>query len=279
MSLDKLLMRSAILEEQLAEYFGIPLANTSGRLLACQALASLSFEHSQSMKHLIAAGLFTSAAALLRVQYESLVRALWVLYVASDSDAELMVAELTRETAKRASKIPMLSIMLDEIEEKAPHAPISHLREFKHYSWRPLSSFVHGGIHAVNRHGKGFPAELVIILVRHSNGLLGMAGNLLLILGGIPPEAGTMASIYRDYADCFPPAISTHHKTGALMLTMKRSDPPTENDLLPAILELLVEDMNPHPDRMKLIEKELLKRSMELVEGVEVDLDAPPLAE
>lgn len=213
MGLDKLLMRSAILEEQLAEFFGIPLANASDRIQACQALASLSFEHSQSLKHLIAAGLYTSAAALLRVQYESLVRALWVLYVASDSDAELMVAELTDETTKRASKIPMLSKMLDEIEEKAPHAPIGHFREFKHYSWRPLSSFVHGGIHAVNRHGRGFPTELVFTLVLHSNGLLGMAGNLLLILGGVPPEAGTMASIYRDYADCFPSANPPYQRT------------------------------------------------------------------
>lgn len=206
MSLDHLLARSAILEDQLQVFFDLPLANQSNRLRACQALASLGFEHSQSLKHLVAAGLHTSAAAILRVQYEALVRALWVLYVASDPEAALMVAELTHETAKKASKIPMLSKMLDEIEQRAPHAPVGHLREFKHYSWRPLSSFVHGGIHAVNRHGRGFPPELVLTMVRHSNGLLGMAGNLLLILGGVPAGTGTMNALYRDYADCFPVA-------------------------------------------------------------------------
>lgn len=42
-----------------------------------------------------------------------------------------MLAELTQETAKQASKIPMLSRMLEEIEVKAP---VAHLKEFKHYS-------------------------------------------------------------------------------------------------------------------------------------------------
>ncbi len=204
MLIDELLARSAVLEDRLTDFFALPLINGTSRLQATKGLASLGFEHAQGLKHLVAAGLYTSAAVLLRIQYESLVRALWVLYVATDSQAELMIAELTQETAKQASRIPMLSEMLASIEEKAPHAPVAHLKEFKHYSWRPLSSFVHGGIHAMNRHGKGFPLELVLMKVRHSNGLLGIAGNLLLILAGVPPEAGKMASIYAEFPDCFP---------------------------------------------------------------------------
>ncbi|MGK9064591.1 DUF6988 family protein [Stutzerimonas chloritidismutans] len=206
MVIDQLLSRSALLENRLASFLALPLFDSTSRLRAARSLASLGFEHARSVKHLVAAGLYTSAAALLRVQYESLVRALWALYVATDNQAELMLAELTEETAKQASKIPMLSQMLEAIEEKAPHAPVAHLKEFKHYSWRPLSSFVHGGIHAVNRHGKGFPLELVLMEIRHSNGLLGIAGNLLLILAGVPPEAGKMAGIYEEFKDCLPPA-------------------------------------------------------------------------
>jgi len=213
MSVDHLLARSAVLESRLAGFFALPLVNGSGRLQGARSLASLGFEHAQSVKYLVAAGLYTSAAALLRVQYESLVRALWVLYVATDTQAELMIADLTEETAKQANKIPMLSQMLEAIEEKAPHAPVAHLKEFKHYSWRPLSSFVHGGIHAVNRHGRGFPLELVLVEVRHSNGLLAMAGNLLLILAGVPVEAGKMAGIYAEFKDCFPPIDPPYKRT------------------------------------------------------------------
>lgn len=211
MDFDKLLARSALLEDRLSGFFALPLVNDSSRLQATRALASLGFEHARSLKHLVAAGLYTSAAALLRVQYESLVRALWVLYVAKDGQADLMLAELTRETAKQASKIPMLSQMLEEIEVKAPHAPVAQLKEFKHYSWRPLSSYVHGGIHALNRHGRGVPTALVLAEIQHSNGLLGIAGNLLLILSGVPPETRTMTGIYTEFQDCFP-AINPPYK-------------------------------------------------------------------
>lgn len=204
-AVDQLLARSALLEDRLASFLALPRANDSSRLRASASLASLGFEHAQSVKHLVAAGLYIPAAALLRVQYESLVRALWVLYVATDIQAELMLADLEEESAKKAGKIPMLSQILEAIEEKAPHAPVALLKEFKHYSWRPLSSFVHGGIHAVNRHGKGFPLELILMQVRHLNGLLCIAGNLVFILAGVPPEARTMAGIYADFADCLPP--------------------------------------------------------------------------
>ncbi|MGV8675548.1 DUF6988 family protein [Pseudomonas aeruginosa] len=206
MDMNQLLSRSAELEARVAAFLGLPLFDESSRLRAVRLVASLGFEHAQSLKYLTAAGLCTSAAALLRVQYESLVRAIWMHHCASDQDVELMLAELTRETAKQASKIPMLSRMLDEIEAKAPHVPVAGLREFKHYSWRPLSSYVHGGIHAVNRHGRGFPVELALMQIRHSNSLLGLAGNLLLIIAGIPAEAGIMAGIYKEFADCLPPA-------------------------------------------------------------------------
>jgi len=156
------------------------------------------------VKYLIAAGLYTSAAALLRVQYEALVRALWALYVATDAQVELLIAELTQETEKRNSRIPMLSEMLTAIENKAPHAPVAMLKEFKHYSWKPLSSFVHGGIHAVNRHSNGFPVLLVQNFILHSNGLLCIAANLALILSGAPP-AGLLPKIQAQFRDCLPP--------------------------------------------------------------------------
>lgn len=212
MDLNQLLGRSAELEARIAEFLGLPLFDGSSRLQAVRSVASLCFEHAQSLKYLTAAGLCTSAAALLRVQYESLVRAIWMHHCASDQEVEFMLAELTRETAKQASKIPMLSRMLDEIEAKAPHLPVAGLREFKHYSWKPLSSYVHGGIHAVHRHGRGFPIELALMQIRHSNGLLGLAGNLLLIIAGVPAEAGVMTGIYKEFADCLPPAEPPYPK-------------------------------------------------------------------
>ncbi|MGE8360332.1 DUF6988 family protein [Pseudomonas sp.] len=213
MDMNQLLARSAELEARIASFLGLPLFDNSSRLRAVRSVASLGFEHAQSLKYLTAAGLCTSASALLRVQYESLVRAIWLHHCATNQDVELMLAELTHETAKQASKMPMLSRMLDEIEAKASHVPVASLREFKHYSWKPLSSYVHGGIHAVRRHGRGFPVELAVMQIRQSNGLLGLAGNLLLIIAGIPAEAGVMAGIYKEFTDCLPPAEPPCPKT------------------------------------------------------------------
>lgn len=204
MNFDQLLSRSAAFEQVLSECFAQPLYDSSSRLLASDALVSLGFEHARSLKHLIAAGLHTSAAALLRVQYESLVRAMWTLYAATDAEVDLLVSELTIESAEKGSSIPMLSQMLLAIEKNAPHAPISQLNEFKHYSWKPLCSFVHGGVHAVSRHSRGFPAPLVEGMVKNSNGLLTIAANLALILSGIPPT-GLIPKIQAQFRDCLPP--------------------------------------------------------------------------
>ena len=116
MDLNDLLMRSAVLEERIESFFALPGNSDSPRIRAALTITSLGFEHARSLKYLVAARLCTSSAALLRVQYESLVRAIWVLYCASDANAELMISELTGESAKRGSKIPMLSQMLEEIE-------------------------------------------------------------------------------------------------------------------------------------------------------------------
>ena len=205
MDLNNLLSRSSVLEERIESFFALPMNSDSPRIRAALTITSLGFEHARSLKYLVAARLCTSSAALLRVQYESLVRAIWVLHCASDANAELMISELTDESAKRGSKIPMLSQMLEEIERDAPQVPVAQLKEFKHYSWKPLSSFVHGGIHAINRHGRGFPVELVHMQVRHSNGLLGLAGSLLLVIAGVHPEQQVMAKLFKEFEECFPP--------------------------------------------------------------------------
>lgn len=104
---NRILARSAELEERLLSFFSLPLVQASNRLKATQALTSLGFEHASSLKYLIAGSMYTSAAVLLRVQYESLVRAIWVLYCGTDAQADQMMAELSEDAARRTSNLPM----------------------------------------------------------------------------------------------------------------------------------------------------------------------------
>lgn len=188
----------------LNELLVLEVANHSQRLMICHILCSVALEHAESAKILVVSGNFTSAVGLLRLQYEALVRSMWFLYVASDSAVEKFATELTHDTAKKAAKMPMLSEMLIKLEGKAPSEATSMLLEFKQYSWKPLSSFVHGGIHAINRHSKGYPVSLLEQALRASNGVSLMVGMLLVILSGDPGQRGKIPAIQAKFSDCLP---------------------------------------------------------------------------
>jgi hypothetical protein len=129
---------------------------------------------------------------------------MWLLYVASDIAVTKLSCELTEDSVKRANKLPMLTEMLNKMKGKAPDEAVDMLMEFKEYSWRPLSSFVHGGIHAINRHSKGYPVVLLENALKASNGVSVMVGMLLVILHGGGNQKGKIPSIQVAFADCLP---------------------------------------------------------------------------
>lgn len=135
MNLDKLLMRSAELHNRLSEYLVLRPGVDSDRIRASKIMSIVSFEHAESIKLLVTTGNFTSAIGLLRLQYEALVRAVWLLYAASDIAVGKVVADLTHESAKKADKLPMLSEMLNKLDGKLQQDVLDQLLEFKEYSW------------------------------------------------------------------------------------------------------------------------------------------------
>ncbi|MBM5575783.1 hypothetical protein [Deefgea sp. CFH1-16] len=107
-------------------------------------LCSLAFEHGGALREMLAAGRPTSGVAMLRLQYEALVRALWLQYAASDLGVAKLIAPLTNESAQKASNAQAsIADMLKDIDAKGPRGLFRHLNEFKDYSWRPLNSYVH----------------------------------------------------------------------------------------------------------------------------------------
>lgn len=204
MDLNKTLMESARLDERLQEFL-LPANQPVPERERCSAiLCGVALEHAESVKILLAAGNFTSATGLLRLQYEGLVRAMWIFYAASDLIVGKMMSDLTTESARVANNLPMMSEMLDSLIGKAPKEATDMLLEFKEYSWKPLSSFVHGGIHAVDRHGKGYPLPLLIQTLKASNGVSIMAAMLLIILSGSPAHLGKIPSIQVESKGCLP---------------------------------------------------------------------------
>ena len=203
-AINELLSKSAALEQALSEFLALPLYDSSDRRRASKIVCSIAFEHAESAKLLMATGNYTSAVGLVRLQYEALVRAMWLLYAASDESVLKLMRELSTESAQKANSIPMLTEMLEKLEGKAPSEALGMLHEFKEYSWKPLSSFVHGGIHAISRHSKGYPKPLLIQLLKISNGVSAMAGMLLVVLSGDARQRGKIPAIQHAFSECLP---------------------------------------------------------------------------
>ena len=70
-----------------------------------QAAAEPSFEHAHALRVLFEAGKPNSAAAMLRLQYETLLRAGWLLYGATDTRLAKASALLTTKAAQAAKNL------------------------------------------------------------------------------------------------------------------------------------------------------------------------------
>lgn len=202
--LNKVLMESARLDERLGVFLLPSDLQGPERERCCAILCAVAFEHAESLKILLANGNFTSATGLLRLQYEAFVRAMWVVHGASDLVVGKLMSDLTAESAQAANKLPMLSEMLDSLDGKVPKEVRDQLLEFRDYSWKPLNSFVHGGIHVIERHGKGYPPELLDQVLRISNGISVMVAMLLVILSGNPMHKGKIPAIQLEFSACLP---------------------------------------------------------------------------
>lgn len=202
--INQLLGRSAELASVLDTFLALEPYDGSPRTVSSRIMCSVAFEHAESARMLIVSGNFTSAVGLFRLQYEALVRAMWLLYSAADNAVSKLMGELTHDGAIRAEKLPMLAEMLNKLEDKAPAEAVAMLREFKEYSWKPLSSYVHGGMHAMHRHSKGYPQVLLEQALKASNGVSTMVSMLLVILSGDRTQLGKLPKVQVEFSDCLP---------------------------------------------------------------------------
>lgn len=175
-------------------------------------MCSVSLEHSVSLRIFVANGCMTSAVAVMRLQFECVARAMWLLYVARDSAIAKLTAPLTRDNEQAAKNLPFVSEMLEELRKgvgtKLLVAAYEMLVAFRQASWTSLNSYVHGGIHALRRHADSFPVQLILDIVRNSNALSTMAGMTLSLLTGDERVAHSMGRIQIDFADCLPDLLA-----------------------------------------------------------------------
>lgn len=199
--IDELIAEAVSLQHELMASLTWGLAPDTSRSRLSRALAKISFEHGSSVIELIACGKYTSATSLLRPQYEALVRSLWLHYCASDP----VVARLSDESRLATNeKLPAVSEMLDALGRSAPRSLVTSLIEFRDSSWKPLSSYIHGGIHPVRWTKTGFPDRILHQVLCTCDGLLVFAAVQLGELSGARENGLVVVLLTGNYADVLP---------------------------------------------------------------------------
>ena len=151
-------------------------------------------------------GLFSSAIALTRPQFESLVRGIWLLHAASENWVTKLSEPLTMESAKRANEGEGLAEMLKQLEANpdAPAGIVAQLREYKEVTWKAMNSYAHGGLHPLSRTMSGYPAQLIYDVIRNANAVVALTAQLLAILSGNPENMAPVRQMHTDFMDILP---------------------------------------------------------------------------
>lgn len=206
--LEHMLQRSDALHERLDAVLGKAAFDGSPRGVAAFAMCQVAMEHAAALRVLMALRLPTSATSLMRSQFEALTRAMWLLYAARDTAIDKLLAPLSPESEQAARNLPGVSEMIVQIGklvgQRVPPAAHKMLSHCKDVTWGAMNSFVHGGIHPLQRSAGGFPLLLALQVLRTSNGLSTMTAMTMAILTGDETVTTTMSKIQPAFADCLP---------------------------------------------------------------------------
>ena len=206
--LEHMLRRSDELHEKLLALLDDAEFDGSPRGEAAFGMCFVALEHGAALRALMALGLPTSAVSLMRLQFEALTRAMWLIYAASDDAIAKLLAPLTLESEQKAKNLPSASDMIEQMGKRVgqgvPAVAHQMLTHFKDVSWHAMNSFVHGGIHPLRRSAEGFPVHLALQALRNANALATMTGMALAILTGDEAITKPMSKIQPEFADCLP---------------------------------------------------------------------------
>lgn len=199
-----ILAASEDLGAQLATVLAAPLYDDSKRIRVSHLASSVALEHSAACRTLLAVGMVPSGLVVHRAQYEATVRAVWVLYSASDLQVEKLGATLAVDTEQDAKNLPLVAEMMVTLATKAPPPAYQALNNFKENSWKALNSFAHTGIHPLKRQEAGYPVQLVEQILRNCNGLAVVAGMQAAVLTGRQELVSQVGALQATHYQCLP---------------------------------------------------------------------------
>jgi len=170
---------------------------------AAAGLCSLSLDHGRAIRMLLLE-VPPSATALMRPQFEALVRAVWARHAAKESELARLLAPLTVESQQAAKKLPGVPEMLAALETLGPRGAAALLSRARARLWDGLNSYVHGGIHPFQRGESGYPAQLLSDLLKNTNAMTMLTVIMLAELTGNAEFIAVMGALNDEFADVLP---------------------------------------------------------------------------
>ncbi len=211
MNVSRLARRTGIRMPHMADHleiaFQLPPYEGSNRFRTSIIAGSLALEHGEGVRTLLSQQLGVSAAVVLRAQYEATLRSVWVCYVAKEEEVMLLSADLSPEAERRSKSLPQAGDMLSSMEGIAPASPVTSLRNFRTHSWAALNSYVHAGLHSLNRHASGLPLPIARDALKSSNGLSVVAAMQCAVATGSQALVREVGRVQTSFADCLPTTV------------------------------------------------------------------------
>jgi hypothetical protein len=174
------------------------------RLDLAEQCIYISFEHGIAVNTLLTTELATQAMILLRAQFEAVVRAYWILFIASNHQITKLTFGYTLEEQFESDTCPMVSEMLEKLSSGNLEAKpvIEHLFNFKKYHLKQLNSFVHTGKQSFTRDVMGYAEDMLLIMMKQSNNLITGAAQLML-KHTVPDKQKFIHHLIEKYRECF----------------------------------------------------------------------------
>lgn len=202
---ERIFQDSEAFAEQLFSLIQVPLFDDSDKIRVSDMLCSLSLEHWHSIRLLLSQGLLPSALVVHRSQFEAVVRSIWSLYGATDTEVgKLSETVLNTESEQAAKNLPQVQAMLEVLSKKAPPQAYEALERFRVHNWKALNSYTHAGLHPLRRHEDGYPVQLVVSALQNANGLAVIACMQAVVLGGVQLLQKAILDLASKFQHCMP---------------------------------------------------------------------------
>lgn len=170
---------------------------------ATYSYCKIALEHGAGFQALLRDDNPTSALALVRLQYEAVLRAAWTQFAASETWIEKFSSQPESNEGKEPAKHPRVCEMLEQLQASAADPKLHQsLFTLKAKAWDALNSYTHGGLRLMVRSLNGFEDDLLIWMLRTTNSLSYVAAQLLAFVANDPACSQRLARVRSGMLDC-----------------------------------------------------------------------------